>query len=86
MQKCALQRSHCILNNLLEKLLLSEYLIKDVFEEAADTSRTKKGFGFLLFLARQLISKNGGQFYLSSTEASGAELRINFKSTSSQPS
>lgn len=68
-------------------LVISEYVIKDVFDQSAEMGRTKRGFGFLLFLARQLVEKNGGELSISSDPGGGGtEIRLDFTKASARPS
>ena len=54
-------------------------VIKDILEPASKLQKTKRGFGFDLFVAKQLIEKSGGTFFVHSDAQSGAEFKITFK-------
>lgn len=60
-------------------LVVSDSIIKDVFEPASKFQKTKRGFGFGLFIAKEMIEKNDGVFSISSGQNGGAEFRIELK-------
>lgn len=63
-------------------LITAEYVIKDVFEPVSGLYREKRGFGFDLFMAKQLIERNNGTLNIFSNNRTGSEFRVYFKSAS----
>ena len=63
-------------------LITAEHIIKDVLEPASGLYREKRGFGFDLFVAKQLIERNGGTLNIFSNNRTGSEFRVYFKSAS----
>jgi signal transduction histidine kinase len=67
-------------------MAIEEYIIKDVLEPVSSLYRERRGFGFDIFVARQLIEGAGGDFRISSDGSIGTQFRIRFDKTSARPS
>ena len=67
-------------------LIIADHIIKDVFEPVSGLYKEKRGFGFNLFIAKQLIERNNGKLKINSNKTNGSEFRVDFKCTSEQPS
>ncbi|MDP3730215.1 MAG: histidine kinase dimerization/phospho-acceptor domain-containing protein [Candidatus Omnitrophota bacterium] len=59
-----------------EDLVVADYIIKDVFEPVSGLHREKRGFGFNIFVAKQLIEKGGGMLTILSDRSTGSEFCI----------
>ena len=55
---------------------MADHIIKDVFEPVSGLHREKRGFGFNIFVAKQLIEKLGGELTISSDKSTGSEFCI----------
>lgn len=69
-----------------EGLIVADHIMKDVFEPVSGLHREKRGFGFNLFVAKQLLERNEAVLAISSDKTKGSEFRIYFKNFSGQPS
>ena len=58
-------------------LVVADHIIKDVFEPVSGMYREKRGFGFNIFVAKQLIEKSGGRLTISTDKSAGSEFCIN---------
>jgi signal transduction histidine kinase len=65
-----------------KNIAVAEHVIKDVFEPMSRLYKEKRGFGFNLFIAKQLLERNGGHFTIRSDREEGSEFKVSFKSTS----
>lgn len=65
-----------------EKLAVPGQVVKDVFEPSSVSGGAKRGFGFDLFIAKELIEKNGGKFSIIQGGTKGAEFRVEFSNAS----
>lgn len=61
-----------------EDLFVADHVIKDVFEPVSGMYKEKRGFGFNLFVAKQLLEKNNAALKIISDKAKGSEFRIEF--------
>lgn len=59
-------------------LEIAGYILKELFEPVSKLYREKRGFGFDLFIAKQLLEKNNGAFAISLDKETGTEFIIDF--------
>jgi len=57
-------------------LIVADHIIKDVFEPVSGLYKEKRGFGFNIFVAKQLIEKGGGELTISSSKSAGSEFCV----------
>lgn len=68
-----------------KELFVADHIIKDVFEPISGLYKEKRGFGFNLFVAKQLLERNNATLKINSDKTTGSEFRIDFKSASGRP-
>jgi len=59
-------------------LIISDYIIRDVFEPVSKMTLGRRGFGFRLLISKQIVEKNGGSLAIISDAGKGAEVIIKF--------
>jgi signal transduction histidine kinase len=80
---CAQDRDGLSLCVRSRDIVVADHIIKDVFEPVSGLYREKRGFGFNLFMAKQLLERAGADFSISSDKRSGSEFRIRFRRNAS---
>ncbi len=65
-----------------KNITVAEHVIKDVFEPMSRLYKEKRGFGFNLFIAKQLLERNGGVLTIRSDREMGSEFKMYFKNIS----
>jgi signal transduction histidine kinase len=59
-----------------ERMAISDEVIKDVFEPGSKLSRERRGFGFDLFIAKEMLEKNGLKMEIVAGAGRGAAITI----------
>jgi signal transduction histidine kinase len=57
-------------------MAISDEVIKDVFEPGSKLSRERRGFGFDLFIAKEMLEKNGLKMEIVAGAGRGAAITI----------
>jgi polar amino acid transport system substrate-binding protein len=76
--ECAVRDGRIVLSLKSRNLIVADHIMKDVFEPVSGLYKEKRGFGFNLFVAKQLLERNGMTLSISSDKTNGSEFKIGF--------
>ena len=76
--ECAVRNGRIVLSLKSRNLIVADHIMKDVFEPVSGLYKEKRGFGFNLFVAKQLLERNGMTLSISSDKTNGSEFKIGF--------
>jgi signal transduction histidine kinase len=83
--ECAIDKKGLSLSIKAKDLIVADQIIKDIFEPISGLHGEKRGFGFNLFVAKQLLERNGATLKITSDKIDGSKFRIDFMNASVQP-